>query len=79
MPFLRQLATMLNQTALDPQDWHDGKIPYYTLPPERGSVVKGSAEVVSSWAKEFDAEQVGCRTHPAHWSRGSTHAPPCQS
>ncbi|KAK9864482.1 hypothetical protein WJX84_008023, partial [Apatococcus fuscideae] len=40
------------------QDWHDGKIPYYTLPPERDSVVKGSAEVVSSWANEFDADQV---------------------
>ena len=42
------------------QDWHDGKIPYYTLPPERGSVVKGSAEVVSAWAQEFDADQVSC-------------------
>ena len=67
------LATVFQSAPDDTvQDWHDGKIPYYTLPPERGSVVKGSAEVVSSWAKEFDADQVGCPPPPFS-------PPPCAS
>jgi nuclear GTP-binding protein len=38
------------------QDWNEGRIPYYTLPPqERPNQEFETAEVVSSWAAEFDA------------------------
>eukprot|EP00195_Chlamydomonas_chlamydogama_P013468 CAMPEP_0202909350 /NCGR_PEP_ID=MMETSP1392-20130828/49079_1 /ASSEMBLY_ACC=CAM_ASM_000868 /TAXON_ID=225041 /ORGANISM="Chlamydomonas chlamydogama, Strain SAG 11-48b" /LENGTH=620 /DNA_ID=CAMNT_0049599071 /DNA_START=76 /DNA_END=1938 /DNA_ORIENTATION=- len=40
------------------QDWNDGRIPYFTSPPARGNQEFASAEVVSSWAKEFDVEEV---------------------
>ena len=38
-------------------DWNDGHIPYYTLPPAR-STEFASAEVVSEWARDFDADAV---------------------
>jgi nuclear GTP-binding protein len=38
------------------QDWNDGRIPYYTLPPKRKTEIEGSAAVVSAWGKEFDPE-----------------------
>jgi nuclear GTP-binding protein len=38
-------------------DWNDGHIPYYTLPPAR-STEFASAEVVSAWARDFDADAV---------------------
>jgi nuclear GTP-binding protein len=40
------------------QDWNNGRIPFYTLPPERPTVALGSAEIVQDWAKEFDADEV---------------------
>jgi nuclear GTP-binding protein len=40
------------------QDWTQGRIPYYTLPPQqRPNQQHESAEVVSSWAAEFDADR----------------------
>ena len=36
------------------QDWNDGKIPYFTMPPKRNSEVKGSSAVVGAWSGEFD-------------------------
>ena len=40
-------------------DWNDGRIPFYTLPPERGSQEgHAAAEVVPSWATDFDADEV---------------------
>jgi nuclear GTP-binding protein len=39
-------------------DWNEGRIPYYTLPPqERPNQQFESAEVVSAWATEFDADK----------------------
>ncbi len=44
------------------QDWNDGRIPYYTSPPSRGNQEFAAAEVVGSWAKEFNADEVrACR------------------
>lgn len=40
------------------QDWNDGRIPYYTLPPERRSEVEGSAAVVAQWGADFNADEV---------------------
>lgn len=40
------------------QDWNDGRIPYYTLPPTRDSEVAGSAAVVSEFAADFSVEEL---------------------
>lgn len=40
------------------QDWNDGRIPYYTLPPKRNSEVAGSTGLVETWGKEFNADEV---------------------
>lgn len=40
------------------QDWNDGRIPYYTLPPSRNSDVAGSAAVVSEFASEFTVDDI---------------------
>lgn len=40
-------------------DWNDGRIPFYTLPPARGSQEgHAAAEVVPIWATDFDADEV---------------------
>lgn len=39
-------------------DWHNGKIAYYTMPPQRESRAVGTAELVADWAKDFDADKV---------------------
>jgi len=42
------------------QDWNDGRIPYFTLPPVRdnAAVYGGETAVVTGWAKEFDVDKV---------------------
>jgi nuclear GTP-binding protein len=40
------------------QDWNDGRLPYYTKPPSRGTSGHNSATLVSSWAAEFDVDAV---------------------
>ena len=40
-----------------PQDWNDGRIPYFTLPPKRDTEVAGSAQLVAAWGADFDADQ----------------------
>jgi hypothetical protein len=39
------------------QDWNDGRIPYFTLPPKRDSEVAGSAQLVPAWGADFVADQ----------------------
>jgi hypothetical protein len=39
------------------QDWNNGVIPYFTHPPARASAYD-SAELVGSWAREFNADEV---------------------
>ena len=39
------------------QDWNDGRIPYFTLPPKRDTEVAGSAQLVAEWGADFDAAQ----------------------
>ena len=34
-----------------PQDWNDGRIPYFTVPPSRGNAEFQQAEIVATWAK----------------------------
>ncbi|KAF6261306.1 hypothetical protein COO60DRAFT_1699870 [Scenedesmus sp. NREL 46B-D3] len=40
------------------QDWNEGRIPYYTLPPVARNTQYNTAEVVTTWAAEFDADKV---------------------
>jgi nuclear GTP-binding protein len=41
------------------QDWNDGRIPFYTMPPQREAQDgHAAAEVVTHWASDFDADQV---------------------
>mmetsp|Transcript_16355 Transcript_16355/g.53441 ORF Transcript_16355/g.53441 Transcript_16355/m.53441 type:complete len:641 (+) Transcript_16355:25-1947(+) len=40
------------------QEWNSGRIPFYTLPPDRGNREHEAAEVVTDWGREFDAERV---------------------
>ena len=41
------------------QDWNDGRIPFYTMPPQRESQQGHSAaEVVAHWGADFDADKV---------------------
>lgn len=43
------------------QDWNDGRIPYYTMPPQREAQQgHAAAEVVTNWGTQFDADEVGC-------------------
>jgi nuclear GTP-binding protein len=39
------------------QDWNEGRIPYYTLPPKARNTQYNTAEVVTTWAAEFDADK----------------------
>ena len=39
-------------------DWNDGRIPYYTEPPQRQAAAPEDAAIVSSWGSDFDANQV---------------------
>ena len=41
------------------QDWNDGRIPFYTMPPQRAAQQgHAAAEVVTHVGTEFDADQV---------------------
>lgn len=41
------------------QDWNDGRIPYYTMPPQREAQQgHAAAEVVTNWGTQFDADEV---------------------
>jgi hypothetical protein len=39
-------------------DWNDGRIPYYTEPPQREAAAPEDAAIVSNWGADFDASQV---------------------
>jgi len=40
-------------------DWNNGRIPYFTSPPERtANKEHASAEIVGNWSEEFDADKV---------------------
>lgn len=41
------------------QDWNDGRIPFYTMPPQREAQEgHAAAEVVTHFGTDFDADQV---------------------
>eukprot|EP00884_Botryococcus_braunii_P021561 jgi/Botrbrau1/8089/Bobra.0230s0014.1 len=40
------------------QDWNNGAIPYYTVPPKREAAPVGAAKLVDAWGPDFDPEKV---------------------
>ncbi|GIL76977.1 hypothetical protein Vretimale_8576 [Volvox reticuliferus] len=40
------------------QDWNDGRIPYYTTPPERPKTGLEEAQVLAAYSAEFNADEV---------------------
>lgn len=40
------------------QDWNEGKIPYFTVPPALEASKPAESSIVSDWATEFDVEKV---------------------
>eukprot|EP01023_Acetabularia_acetabulum_P068243 TRINITY_DN9626_c0_g1_i2.p1 TRINITY_DN9626_c0_g1~~TRINITY_DN9626_c0_g1_i2.p1 ORF type:complete len:520 (-),score=109.44 TRINITY_DN9626_c0_g1_i2:269-1615(-) len=38
------------------QDWNDGKLPFYTLPPKRA--LPSNTQIVSNWSADFDVDSV---------------------
>ena len=53
------------------QDWNNGRIPYFTLPPKRQTEVEGSAQLVAAWGADFDVDQVGGWAAPVSTPFGS--------
>ena len=39
-------------------DWNDGRIPYFTEPPQRSADDHAGASIVASWGAEFQADEV---------------------
>ncbi|CAG8484643.1 10035_t:CDS:2 [Ambispora leptoticha] len=40
------------------QDWNSGKIPFYTSPPAEFKKFSDNSEIVSSWGKEFNVDEL---------------------
>lgn len=40
------------------QDWNTGRIPYYSIPPETDPSIHVGAEIVNTWGKEFNIEDL---------------------
>lgn len=40
------------------QDWNDGKIQYYTMPPHRQSEIEGTSALVSDWGADFNPDEI---------------------
>ena len=41
-------------------DWNDGRIPFFTMPPQRDTQGNAAA-VVPSWSVDFNVDQVSAR------------------
>ena len=39
-------------------DWNDGRIPFFTMPPQRTSHGHAAAAVMPSWSQDFNIDQV---------------------
>jgi len=39
------------------QDWNNGKVPFFTMPPQQKNTTT-SSELVTTWAKEFDIDNI---------------------
>ena len=57
LPFANNPTSQCRRSLPSTQDWNDGRIPYFTLPPKRDSEVAGSAQLVAEWGPDFDADQ----------------------
>lgn len=48
-------------------DWNGGRIPFFTLPPSRGNEEHARAEVVQSFAADFNVDAVRTLSTPSRW------------
>ena len=48
-------------------DWHNGKIPYYTSPPQRGTGEHQEAAILTGWSEAFNAEKAISITKCFHY------------
>ena len=39
-------------------DWNDGRIPFFTMPPQRDTHGHAAAAVISSWSQDFNVDEV---------------------
>ena len=51
-------------------DWNDGRIQFYTEPPQRSSGGHDAAAIVKDWSADFNADQVGATVASQDDSRG---------
>ena len=54
-------------------DWNDGRIRFYTEPPQRSSGGHDGAAIVKDWATDFNADQVGSACRWRSSSFASSH------
>ncbi len=40
-------------------DWNDGRIPFFTMPPQRDTHGHAAAAVIPSWSQDFNVDEVG--------------------
>lgn len=52
------IPDMLAAARIVLQDWNDGRIPFFTLPPSRGNEEFADAQIVAGWASDFNANEV---------------------
>lgn len=45
-------------------DWNDGRIPFFTMPPQRDTHGHAAAAVVPSWSSDFNVDQVNAQASP---------------
>ena len=45
-------------------DWNDGRIPFFTMPPQRDSHGHAAAAVIPSWSQDFNVDEVGALQGP---------------
>ena len=45
-------------------DWNDGRIPFFTMPPQRDTHGHAAAAVIPSWSQDFNVDEVGTSAKP---------------
>ncbi len=40
-------------------DWNDGRIPFFTMPPQRDTHGHAASAVIPSWSQDFNVDEVG--------------------
>lgn len=46
-------------------DWNDGRIPFFTMPPQRDTHGHAAAAVIPSWSQDFNVDEVSALHSPS--------------